>query len=152
MEISDFLQNDAVVTLRASSKKQVLQDLSRHAEALTGLNDGKIFEVLLEREKLGSTGVGKGVAIPHGKLEGLSSLQGVFAKLDKPIDFDSVDNSPVDLVFLLLAPEQAGADHLKALARVSRFFRDKDNCDKLRGAQGQDGLYILLTQNEAQAA
>ena len=152
MDISDFLQNDAVITLRASSKKQLLQDLAKQAKVLTGLNDAKIFEVLLEREKLGSTGLGKGVAIPHGKLSGLSSLQGIFAKLDKPIDFDSVDNSPVDLVFLLLAPEQAGADHLTALARVSRYLRNQDNCEKLRNTDDQDGLYILLTQNEAQAA
>ncbi|MAI06643.1 MAG: PTS IIA-like nitrogen-regulatory protein PtsN [Alphaproteobacteria bacterium TMED87] len=152
MDISDFLQNDAVITLRASSKKQLLQDLAKQAKVLTGLNDAKIFEVLLEREKLGSTGLGKGVAIPHGKLSGLSSLQGIFAKLDKPIDFDSVDNSPVDLVFLLLAPEQAGADHLTALARVSRYLRKQDNCEKLRNTDDQDGLYILLTQNEAQAA
>ena len=152
MDISDFLQNDAVITLRASSKKQLLQDLAKQAKILTGLNDAKIFEVLLEREKLGSTGLGKGVAIPHGKLSGLSSLQGIFAKLDKPIDFDSVDNSPVDLVFLLLAPEQAGADHLTALARVSRYLRKQDNCEKLRNTDDQDGLYILLTQNEAQAA
>jgi len=152
MDISDFLQNDAVITLRASSKKQLLQDLAKQAKVLTGLNDSKIFEVLLEREKLGSTGLGKGVAIPHGKLSGLSSLQGIFAKLDKPIDFDSVDNSPVDLVFLLLAPEQAGADHLTALARVSRYLRKQDNCEKLRNTDDQDGLYILLTQNEAQAA
>ena len=152
MDISDFLQNDAVITLRVSSKKQLLQDLAKQAKILTGLNDAKIFEVLLEREKLGSTGLGKGVAIPHGKLSGLSSLQGIFAKLDKPIDFDSVDNSPVDLVFLLLAPEQAGADHLTALARVSRYLRNQDNCEKLRNTDDQDGLYILLTQNEAQAA
>lgn len=152
MDISDFLQNDAVITLRASSKKQLLQDLAKQAKILTGLNDAKIFEVLLEREKLGSTGLGKGVAIPHGKLSGLSSLQGIFAKLEKPIDFDSVDNSPVDLVFLLLAPEQAGADHLTALARVSRYLRKQDNCEKLRNTDDQDGLYILLTQNEAQAA
>jgi len=152
MDISDFLQNDAVITLRVSSKKQLLQDLAKQAKILTGLNDAKIFEVLLEREKLGSTGLGKGVAIPHGKLSGLSSLQGIFAKLEKPIDFDSVDNSPVDLVFLLLAPEQAGADHLTALARVSRYLRNQDNCEKLRNTDDQDGLYILLTQNEAQAA
>ena len=152
MDISDFLQNDAVITLRVSSKKQLLQDLAKQAKILTGLNDAKIFEVLLEREKLGSTGLGKGVAIPHGKLSGLSSLQGIFAKLEKPIDFDSVDNSPVDLVFLLLAPEQAGADHLTALARVSRYLRKQDNCEKLRNTDDQDGLYILLTQNEAQAA
>tara|TARA_B100000073_G_C23647697_1_gene539278 strand:- start:92 stop:550 length:459 start_codon:yes stop_codon:yes gene_type:complete len=152
MDISDFLQNDAVITIRASSKKQLLQDLAKQAKILTGLNDDKIFDVLLQREKLGSTGLGKGVAIPHGKLSGLSSLQGIFAKLDKPIDFDSVDNSPVDLVFLLLAPEQAGADHLTALARISRYLRNQDNCEKLRNTDDQDGLYVLLTQNEAQAA
>ena len=152
MDISDFLQNDAVITIRASSKKQLLQDLAKQANILTGLNDDKIFDVLLQREKLGSTGLGKGVAIPHGKLSGLSSLQGIFAKLDKPIDFDSVDNSPVDLVFLLLAPEQAGADHLTALARISRYLRNQDNCEKLRNTDDQDGLYVLLTQNEAQAA
>ena len=152
MDISDFLQNDAVVKIRATSKKQLLQDLAKQAKVLTGLNDDKIFDVLLEREKLGSTGLGKGVAIPHGKLSGLSSLQGIFAKLDKPIDFDSADNSPVDLVFLLLAPEQAGADHLTALARISRYLRNQDNCEKLRNTDDQDGLYILLTQNEAQAA
>jgi len=152
MDISDFLQNDAVVKIRATSKKQLLQDLAKQAKVLTGLNDDKIFDVLLQREKLGSTGLGKGVAIPHGKLSGLSSLQGIFAKLDKPIDFDSADNSPVDLVFLLLAPEQAGADHLTALARISRYLRNQDNCEKLRNTDDQDGLYILLTQNEAQAA
>ena len=152
MDISDFLQNDAVVKIRATSKKQLLQDLAKQAKVLTGLNDDKIFDVLLQREKLGSTGLGKGVAIPHGKLSGLSSLQGIFAKLDKPIDFDSADNSPVDLVFLLLAPEQAGADHLTALARISRYLRNQDNSEKLRNTDDQDGLYILLTQNEAQAA
>lgn len=152
MEISDLLQPDAVVTLKASSKKQVLQELATKAAHLTGLNERKVFDTLVERERLGTTGVGNGIAIPHGKLNELKSLQGVFARLEKPIDFEAIDDHPVDLVFLLLAPEQAGADHLKALARVSRLLRDPANCDKLRGASGTDALYLVLTQSEAKAA
>lgn len=152
MEISDLLQPDAVMTLKASSKKQVLQELAKKAASITGLGERKIFDTLLERERLGTTGVGNGIAIPHGKLAELKSLHGVFARLEKPVDFEAIDDHPVDLVFLLLAPEQAGADHLKALARVSRLLRDSSNCDKLRGATSTDGLYMVLTQSEAQAA
>lgn len=152
MEISDLLQPDAVVMLKASSKKQVLQELAKKAATITGLSERKIFDTLLERERLGTTGVGNGIAIPHGKMEELKGLHGVFAKLEKPVDFDAIDDHPVDLIFLLLAPEQAGADHLKALARVSRLLRDPANCDKLRGATNTDGLYMVLIQTEAQAA
>ena len=153
MEISDLLQPEAVISgLKASSKKQALQELARHAAQITGVNDRKIFETLLERERLGTTGVGNGIAIPHGKLPEFKRLYGVFAKLDKPIDFDAIDEQPVDLIFLLLAPEGAGADHLKALARVSRLLRDATVCEKLRGAETADGLYMLLVQSEAQAA
>lgn len=152
MEISDLLQPEAVITLKASSKKQVLQELARKAASVTGLGERKIFDTLVERERLGTTGVGKGIAIPHGKLAELNGLHGVFARLEKPVDFEAIDDHPVDLIFLLLAPEQAGADHLKALARVSRLLRDPSNCDKLRGAANVDGLYMLLTQAEAQAA
>ena len=153
MEISDLLQPEAVISgLKASSKKQALQELSRHAALITGVNDRKIFETLLERERLGTTGVGNGIAIPHGKLADFKKLYGVFARLDKPIDFDAIDEQPVDLIFLLLAPEGAGADHLKALARVSRLLRDAKVCEKLRGADTADGLYMLLVQSEAQAA
>ncbi len=152
MEISDLLQSDSVVILKSSSKKQVLQELAKKAASLTGLSERKVFDTLLERERLGTTGVGSGIAIPHGKLPELKKLHGVFARLEKPVDFESIDDRPVDLVFLLLAPEQAGADHLKALARVSRLLRDADNCEKLRGAVNTDGLYMLLIQNEAQAA
>lgn len=152
MEISDLLQPDAVVTLKASSKKQVLQELAKIAASVTGLGERKIFDTLLERERLGTTGVGNGIAIPHGKLADLKGLHGVFARLEKPVDFDAIDDHPVDLIFLLLAPEQAGADHLKALARVSRLLRDPANCDKLRGAANTDGLYMVLIQTEAQAA
>ena len=120
MEISDLLTPGAVIPkLAASSKKQALQELSKMRSRLTGLNERTIFDTLLERERLGTTGVGNGIAIPHGKPAGLDRLYGVFARLDKPIDFDSVDEQPVDLIFLLLAPESAGADHLKALARIS---------------------------------
>ncbi len=153
MEIRDLLQPEAVVAgLKAANKKQLLQELARCASKVTGVNDRKIFETLLERERLGSTGVGSGIAIPHGKLSDFKRLYGVFARLDRPVDFDSIDEQPVDLIFLLLAPEGAGADHLKALARVSRLLRDSSMCDKLRGAETADGLYMVLTQSEAQAA
>ena len=148
MEIEDILTPGAVVAkLKATSKKQSLQELARVAADVTGADERAIFEVLLERERLGSTGVGAGVAIPHGKLAGLDRLYGVFARLAQPIDFDAVDDRPVDLLFVLLAPEGAGADHLKALARVSRLLRDTATCDKLRGSDSRDALFALLTQS-----
>jgi nitrogen PTS system EIIA component len=147
MEIADLITPDAIVArLRTTSKKQLLQEISRRAAELVGLHERQIFDVLLERERLGSTGVGNGIAIPHGKLPGLKRLQGMFLRLDPPVDFDAVDEQPVDLVFLLLAPESAGADHLKALARVSRFLRDRSVCEKLRGAEQPDAIYALLTE------
>lgn len=146
MDISDLLSPEAVVSgLKATSKKQALQDLAKRSAALIGVSDQAIFDVLLEREKLGSTGVGVGIAIPHGKLAEIDRIYGVFARLDRPVNFDSIDEQPVDLIFLLLAPESAGADHLKALARVSRLLRDKAFCEKLRGADSTDALYALLT-------
>lgn len=153
MEIRDLLQPESVVAdLKAANKKQLLQELAKCAARVTGVNDRKIFETLLERERLGSTGVGSGIAIPHGKLSDFKRLYGVFARLERPVDFDSIDEQPVDLIFLLLAPEGAGADHLKALARVSRLLRDTSMCEKLRGTDTADGLYMVLTQSEAQAA
>lgn len=153
MEIMDLISPDAVIaSLRATSKKQALQELARKAADLTGLEERRIFDVLLERERLGTTGVGNGIAIPHGKLPELTRLYGIFARLDKPIDFDSIDDEPVDLIFLLLAPESAGADHLKALARVSRLLRDRTICSKLRGCDTADGLYAVLTQAPASHA
>ena len=116
------------------------------------VSERQIFDVLLERERLGTTGVGNGIAIPHGKLPGLSRLYGLFARLEHPVDFDSIDEQPVDLIFLLLAPEAAGADHLKALARVSRLLRDRTICEKLRGADNPDALYALLTERAASHA
>jgi PTS system nitrogen regulatory IIA component len=148
MEIVDLLTPESVIAnLRATSKKQALQELAKRAATRTGLKERAIFDVLLERERLGTTGVGNGIAIPHGKLPALDTLVGVFARLDRPIDFDAIDERPVDLIFLLLAPAGAGADHLKALARVSRLLRDQATCDKLRATDRDDALYALLTEN-----
>jgi len=147
MNIATILDTDAVIAnLRAGSKKQVLQELSARAAKLTGLPEHRIFDTLQERERLGTTGVGQGIAIPHGKLDELGRLYGFFARLAKPVNFDSIDGQPVDLVFMLLAPELAGADHLKALAKVSRLLRDKTVCEKLRGSDGADSLFALLTE------
>ena len=127
MTMTELVAPDAIVpALKVISKKQALQELSARAAALTGQSERAIFEVLLQREKLGTTAVGYGVAIPHGKLPKLDKLSGLFARLDRPIDFEAMDGQPVDLVFLLLAPEGAGADHLKALARIARLLRDQD--------------------------
>jgi len=150
MEISDLLNSENIyVGLRATSKKQALQELAHRAADMTGLHERAIFDVLLERERLGTTGVGKGIAIPHGKLADLKRLHGIFARLDPPVDFDSVDDQPVDLIFLLLAPESAGADHLKALARVSRLLRDAEVCDRLRNSADGDAIFTLLTAGTA---
>ena len=148
-----LLSPEAVVAnLKATSKKQALQALARHAGKLTGLDGRRIFTVLLERERLGSTGLGDGIAIPHARLREIDRLFGFFARLERPVDFDSIDERPVDLIFLLLAPESAGADHLKALAQVSRLLRDKANCDKLRGSDSPDALYALIIEQEAHRA
>jgi nitrogen PTS system EIIA component len=153
MEIDELLTPDSVIPrLRATSKKQALQELAKRAAEVTGLPERAIFDVLLERERLGTTGVGNGIAIPHGKLPGLSRLYGLFARLEHPVDFDSIDEQPVDLIFLLLAPEAAGADHLKALARVSRLLRDRVICEKLRGADHPYALYALLRERAASHA
>ena len=132
-------------TLKVGSKKQALQELAHRAAALTGLEERRIFDVLLERERLGTTGVGHGIAIPHGKLAELQQLHGLFARLNGAIDFDAIDDEPVDLIFMLLAPESAGADHLKALARISRLLRDEAVCAKLRSLDQAETIYAVLT-------
>ncbi|NKD55697.1 PTS IIA-like nitrogen regulatory protein PtsN [Haematospirillum sp. H1815] len=153
MDITSLVSPESVVPcLKVTSKKQALQELARHAAQLTGLHERAIFDTLLERERLGTTGVGNGIAIPHGKMAALDRLYGVFARLERPVDFESIDEQPVDLIFLLLAPECAGADHLKALARVSRLLRDRAMCEKLRATSSADALYVLLANSEAQAA
>ena len=147
MEIEDLLSSPAQVMprLKVSSKKQALQELARRAAEITGVHERQIFDVLLERELLGTTGVGNGIAIPHGKLADVKKMFGLFARLENPVDFEAIDEQPVDLIFLLLAPEGAGADHLKALARVSRLLRDRAICEKLRGADQAEAIYALLT-------
>ncbi|MDF1686814.1 MAG: PTS IIA-like nitrogen regulatory protein PtsN [Parvibaculaceae bacterium] len=150
MDLQDLVAPEGVIAhLKASSKKQALQELSARAAEITGLSERHIFETLLERERLGSTGVGQGIAIPHGKLEEAPRLYGLFARLDTPIDFESIDDRPVDLIFLLLAPETAGADHLKALARISRLLRNPSIVEKLRGTEDTAALYALLTEPSA---
>ena len=153
MEIADLLTEQSIVPmLKVGSKKQALQELAHRAAAITGLEERRIFDVLLERERLGTTGVGRGIAIPHGKLPDLERLYGVFAALDQPVDFEAVDDQPVDLVFLLLAPESAGADHLKALARISRLLRDTALCDRLRAAGSSEEMFRILTAGAASHA
>ena len=138
--------------LRANSKKQVLQELAEKAAELTGLPERELFETILQREKLGSTGVGNGIAIPHGKLPNLDHIVGLFARLSRPVEFDSLDDQPVDLVFLLLAPEGAGADHLKALSKVARLLRNADTVAAIRNSRDAGSIYALMTQASAQNA
>jgi PTS system nitrogen regulatory IIA component len=152
MDLSDLLKPEAVLpSLHAQSKKQVLQEVCSKGAGLTGLAEREVFDTILQRERLGSTGVGHGVAIPHGKLKSLDRLVGVFARLARPVEFDSLDDQPVDLIFLLLAPESAGADHLKALARIARVLRDPETAQKLRLAADTVELYGILTSS-AQAS
>jgi nitrogen PTS system EIIA component len=150
MLLTDLVAPNAVIAaLKVNGKKQALQELAAKAAQLTGQNERAVFEVLLQREKLGSTGVGNGIAIPHGKLPKLDRLFGLFARLDRPIDFEALDGQSVDLVFLLLAPETAGADHLKALARVARLLRDPDVARKLRESRDTEALYAVLMLEHA---
>src|SRR5664279_4862942 len=153
MTITDLVAPEAILpALKVNNKKQALQELAARAASLTGQNERAIFEVLLQREKLGTTAVGYGVAIPHGKLPKLEKLFGLFARLDRPIDFEAMDGQPVDLVFLLLAPEGAGADHLKALARIARLLRDQDIAKKLRASRDAQAIYSVLALPPATAA
>ena len=153
MSLTDLITPNAVVpALKVTSKKQAIQELAGEAAELTGHSESAIAEVLLQREKLGSTGVGNGIAIPHGKLPKLTRLFGMFARLERPIDFEALDGQPVDLMFLLLAPETAGADHLKALARIARLLRDPDVAHKLRASDDAEALYAVLALPSASAA
>ena len=153
MPLTDLVAPTAIIpALKVNGKKQALQEIAAKAAALTGQSDKAIFEILLQREKLGSTGVGNGVAIPHGKLPKLSKVFGLFARLERPIDFESLDGQPVDLIFLLLAPEGAGADHLKALARVARLLREAEMVARLRESRDPDALYAVLALPPSEAA
>jgi PTS system nitrogen regulatory IIA component len=153
MDLSDLIEASAIMpALKASSKKQVLQLLAEKAASLTGLPEREIFDTILQRERLGSTGVGNGIAIPHGKLPGITHIMGVFARLETPLDFEALDDMPVDIVFLLLAPEGAGADHLKALSRIARVLRDPDTVAKIRGTKDAAAIHTFLSHTPASNA
>lgn len=152
-DFSDLLRADGVErSVAATGKKALFQHLGAVSASLLGLDARAVTERLTAREKLGSTGFGGGVAIPHAKIPGLDAVTGLFVRLAQPIDFAAVDDLPVDLVFLLLSPTDAGADHLKALARVSRRMRDRPFLAKLRGANSRDALYALFTADDARDA
>jgi PTS system nitrogen regulatory IIA component len=152
-DLSDIITVERIdAGLNAANKKGLFQQLGLAAARRTGLASKDIVTALSERERLGSTGFGQGIAIPHGKIEGLDQVFGYFARLTNPIDFQSVDTMPVDIIFLLLSPPDAGADHLKALARVSRLMRDRQTVAKLRGARSKDAIFALLSGVESLAA
>jgi len=154
IELSELLSPSAVVLdLKAGSKRQVLRALADRAAEAHGLDAAPVLDALLEREKLGTTGIGDGLAIPHAKLPGVNKLVGVFARLQTPVSFEALDDEPVDLVFLLLAPTEAAADHLKALAWVARVFRNDELCAALREAADRGTAFELLTgRREPRAA
>lgn len=153
MELSELLKPEAIrVNTAASSKKRLMHDVADLAQAGYGIQPSSAVEALLERESLGPTGVGHGVALPHARISGIDRVVGVFLLLEKPIDFDSVDRQPVDIVFGLFAPEDAGVEHLKALARVSRLLRDTSVCTKLRANRDPGTLFTILTEDEAMKA
>jgi PTS system nitrogen regulatory IIA component len=147
MTLTDLITRDAILpSVKVGTKKQALQELSETAARRCGLPAREIFDTLLQRERLGSTGIGNGIAIPHGKLAKVETIFGVFARLERPIDFEALDGEPVDLILLLLAPESAGADHLKALARAARLLRSPTVTAKLRGTRDPMTLYALLAR------
>jgi len=145
--MSDLLPQGGIKLIgAASSKKRLFHDLGEMAESCFGLQHGDVVDALLERETLGPTGVGAGIALPHARMSGMDSVKGLFVRLKKPLDFEAVDRHPVDLVFALFAPENAGVDHLKALALVSRTMRDADVCAKLRANSDPATLHTILTE------
>ena len=147
MEIEDFLRADAVLTLpNAASKKRLLQSISEGLAEHSGIAENDILNALQERELLGATGMGRGIAVPHARMAHAKQVVGVFVRLGEGVEFDAIDRQPVDLVFGLLAPEDAGSDHLKALARVSRTLRDETTCRKLRSTDEPAALFAILTE------
>jgi PTS system nitrogen regulatory IIA component len=142
-----FLNSQGVLAdLRVSDKKSLLTQLANRAGKITGIHERIVLDAVMQREKLGSTGVGKGIAIPHARLKGCPRVVGLFAQLHEPVEFDALDNQPVDLLFMLLSPEGAGADHLQSLAEISRVLREVAIADRLRGATSVDAIMALLTQ------
>lgn len=147
MELSDLLSPNAMIpALKAKTKKQALHDLAELGASVTGIAARDLFEGLMQRERLGSTGLGGGIAIPHAKFKGLDRILCLVARLDQPVEFEALDNEPVDLIFVLLAPEHASGDHLKALARISRLLREPKALTSLRAARDAKTLYAVLTQ------
>ena len=147
MNLAELITPETIVpSLRVANKRQLLQELAKRAAPLAGLDAKLVFDALDARERLGSTGIGNGTAVPHGRLAQLSRMWALFVRLQKPIPFEAVDDQPVDLVFLLLTPQTAGADHLKALARLFRLLRDGAMCAKLRDTDDADALYALLAE------
>jgi PTS system nitrogen regulatory IIA component len=153
MLLTELISPEAIIpSLKANSKKQALHELSDRAAALSNLPAREVLDALIQRERLGSTGAGDGIAIPHAKLAKAKSIFGIFARVARPIDFEALDGVPVDLIFLLIAPESAGADHLKALARLARMLRDPGVTAKLRAARDANALYAVLTEETASHA
>ena len=154
MNLSEFIDFSSIRTkMSAGNKRQLLQMLGQVASQKLGLEPSVVVDSVLEREKLGSTGFGGGVAIPHGKVAGLTHVYGLVARLDEPVDFDAIDKMPVDVVFFLLSPPDAGADHLRALASISRLVRHDSAIEKIRGARDRDSLAaVLMGVDEVPAA
>ena len=154
MQLSEFLDFDAIKTaFPGGNKRSLLQQLANLAGQRLGLDSAAIMASLAERERLGSTGFGQGVAIPHGKIDGLTQIYGLFVRLGEPVDYKALDRVPVDLVFLLLSPPEAGAEHLKALASISRITRSAPTLEKMRGARSRDALAaVLMGADERDAA
>jgi len=150
MDLGDLVLPEHIIeSMNPGSKKQLLQELAEIAASITGAPARRIFESLLERERLGSTGVGNGIAIPHTTLSELKQIFCLYVRLEKPIDFDAVDEEDVDIVFLLLAPDGAGAEHLKALARIARVSRDRETVDKLRNSDEVSAIHTILSAPQA---
>ncbi len=148
MNISDIMSEKSVlIDVKANSKRELLQELAAKATEMTELDERTIFDTFLERENLGSTGFGNGTALHHGRFEGLDKVCAIFARLSSPLDFDAIDGKPVDLVFALLSPEGNGADHLTALAKMSRILKDETLCSKLRQAGKPVEIYALISQD-----
>ncbi len=145
MNIADIISKDAVLDrIQASGKRELVQEMSNRIAAIAGVDERVVFEAVWERENLGSTGYGEGVAFPHARIEGLDKVCGLFARLEEPVDFDALDGKPVDLVFMLISPENSGADHLTALATLSRILKTEGSCEKLRKARSANELYAIL--------
>ena len=145
MNIADIISKNAVLdNVQAANKRELVQSLAEHIAGIAGLDERAVFDAVWERENLGSTGYGDGVAFPHARIEGLNKVCGMFVRLEEPVDFDALDGKPVDLVFMLISPENSGADHLTALAALSRILKTEGSCEKLRKARSVEEIYSVL--------